>query len=124
MYPANLPAEWRAEAESFQEHGVEPAARAYERCARQLEESLMAEGGERLTLGEAAEESGYSTDHLGRLIREEKIPNAGRANAPRIRRADLPIKPKPRALPVAEATSLPQTTNAQVVQSIIDEGVG
>ena len=45
-----------------------------------------------LNLEEAAALSGYSADHLGRLIRQGKIPNAGRKNAPKIRRADLPIK--------------------------------
>ncbi|HKV51093.1 MAG TPA: hypothetical protein VJO52_07835 [Gemmatimonadaceae bacterium] len=46
-----------------------------------------------LTLGGAAAESGYSTDHLRRLIRDGKVPNAGRRHAPLVRRCDLPIKP-------------------------------
>jgi len=46
-----------------------------------------------LTLGEAAAESGYSTDHLRRLIRDRKLPNAGRRHAPLVRRCDLPNKP-------------------------------
>jgi len=45
-----------------------------------------------LTLGNAARESGYSADYLGRLVREGRIPNAGRPNAPKIRRSDLPRK--------------------------------
>jgi len=48
---------------------------------------------ELLNLRTAARESGYSADHLGRLVHEGKIPNAGRPHAPRIRRADLPRKP-------------------------------
>ncbi len=47
---------------------------------------------EPLTLQRAAVESGYSPDHLGRLLREGKLANAGRPNAPRIRRGDLPAK--------------------------------
>ncbi len=47
---------------------------------------------ELLSLKRAALESGYSVDHLGRLIREGRLRNAGRPNAPRIRRADLPAK--------------------------------
>lgn len=43
-------------------------------------------------LREAARRSGYSEDHLGRLVRAGKIPNAGRPGAPRIRLSDLPIK--------------------------------
>jgi hypothetical protein len=45
-----------------------------------------------LTLREAARESGYSVDHLARLVREGTIPNAGRPRAPRISRKDLPRK--------------------------------
>jgi hypothetical protein len=47
---------------------------------------------EALSLRRAAAESGYSVDHLGRLIREGKLPNVGRTNAPKIRRGDLPRK--------------------------------
>lgn len=47
---------------------------------------------ELLSLKRAALESGYSVDHLRRLIREGRLHNAGRPNAPRIRRADLPAK--------------------------------
>ncbi len=46
-----------------------------------------------LILPEAASRSGYSAEHLGRMIREGRIPNAGRKGAPRIRTADLPRKP-------------------------------
>lgn len=49
-----------------------------------------------LTLAEAAAESGYSTDHLGRLIRVGKIQNVGGPRRPRIRLADLPKKPNRR----------------------------
>lgn len=44
-----------------------------------------------LTLAEAAVETGYSSDHLGWLIRVGKIPN-GRRGAPRIWRKDLPAR--------------------------------
>jgi hypothetical protein len=35
-------------------------------------------------LAEASAQSGYSQDHLARLIREGRLPNAGRPHAPRI----------------------------------------
>ena len=35
-------------------------------------------------------ESCYSAAHLGRLVREGKVPNAGRPGTPRIARGDLP----------------------------------
>lgn len=43
-----------------------------------------------LTLREAAARTGYSVDHLARLIRQGKLSNAGRHKAPRIRVGDLP----------------------------------
>lgn len=45
---------------------------------------------ELLTLRQAAKQSGYSEDHIGRLVREGKIPNSGRRGAPRIRVGDVP----------------------------------
>lgn len=45
-----------------------------------------------LTLGEASAESGYSVDHLQRLVSSGDLPNAGEKGRPRIRRADLPKK--------------------------------
>ena len=55
---------------------------------------LTVDSGAVLTLGDAATRSGYSSEHLGRLVRDGHIPNAGRAKAPRIRVADLPRKPQ------------------------------
>jgi hypothetical protein len=46
-----------------------------------------------LTLASAAAVSGYSVDHLARLLREGKLPNKGRKGAPRICIADLPKRP-------------------------------
>lgn len=58
-----------------------------------------------LTLPEAAKISGYSTDHLSRLIREGKLKNAGRKHAPRVLERDLPHHP-----PVAGSGSAPYDT--------------
>ncbi len=70
--------------------GDEERARAIEWAASLVERALQEEAEERLTLAEAAARSGYSQDHLARLIREGRLPNAGRPHAPRIRAADLP----------------------------------
>jgi len=56
-----------------------------------------------VTLAEAARLGGYSADHLGRLIHEGTLVNVGRKYAPRIRRADVPVKPGHR-LPPPPAT--------------------
>ncbi len=116
------PAEWRERAALLRRYGAEGAAAAFEECAETLEEDLRVWKEEPLTLGEAAEASGYSADHLGRLVRDGKILNAGRQGAPLIRRADLPIKVKTRAA-VAEAAPPRHPSNRQVVQSIINAGV-
>jgi len=84
---------WRQKAELFRQHGHEATARAYELCSSELEAALDAREDELLDLQEAAKASGYSPDRLGRLLREGKIPNAGRRHAPRIRRGDLPKRP-------------------------------
>src|SRR5581483_11119887 len=57
-----------------------------------LEGALAERHDEVLTLRAAADLSGYTVDHLARLIRQGKVPNAGRKHAPRVNRADLPRK--------------------------------
>lgn len=72
-----------------------------------------------LTLQEGATESGYSPDHLGRLIRHGAIPNAGRHRAPRIRRKDLPRKVFP--LPASRHRShLVGATPEQIARSVVN----
>ena len=86
---ADLSASWRRVATTLRPY-AEAAAVAYERAADALDAALDAQQSAVLTLREAARESGLSADHLGRLVRQGRIPNAGRPHAPRIRRADLP----------------------------------
>lgn len=69
-----------------------------------------------LSLAEAARRSGYSADHLGRLVRQGKIPNAGRPNAPRIRLSDLPRKAI--TLPVPETCSNVEHDRGRIARSI------
>ena len=64
-----------------------------EAVLQDIDNLLAHQESEVLTLPEAERLSGYSKEHLGRLIRNRKIPNAGRPGSPRIRRADLSIKP-------------------------------
>jgi hypothetical protein len=45
-----------------------------------------------LSLTEAAQVSGYSTDHLSRLHRQGHLRNYGRRRVPRFRAEDLPRK--------------------------------
>jgi hypothetical protein len=88
----DLLAQWQAHGKMLRSFGATPQAEAVERCAMELEQALAAEDGELLTLQRAAQVSGYSADHLGRLIRQGLLRNVGRPRAPRVRRGDLPRK--------------------------------
>ena len=83
---------WRGRAGFLDDFGDPNTARLWNMAAAELDEALEAFGEETLTLVEAAAVSGYTPDHLGSLIRRGKLTNCGRPNAPRVRRADLPIK--------------------------------
>lgn len=84
--------QWRERAEALRDYAP-PAATAYEKAAAELEAELNREANEALNLREAAKESGYHEDSLGRLVRQGRVPNVGRPNAPKIRRRDLPKRP-------------------------------
>ncbi len=97
--------------------GDQERARAIEWAAVLVERALRERADERLTLAEASVRSGYSQDHLARLIRKGQLPNAGRPHAPRIRAADLPsrrprqhhvvVSQRPRVYdPVADARAI------------------
>ena len=104
----------------LREYVAEPQAAALETCAAELEEEVRRVSSEPLTLQEAAELSGYSADHLGRLVREGTIPNAGRPKAPRIARRDLPR----RSGAVAGPSDIGEVDRTQIVRSAINEGAG
>ena len=90
--PVDLPALWRDRAKLLQPYAP-GVARAFEEAADALDGALVAADGDLLDLRAAAEASGYSVDHLARLVRDGTVPNAGRPRSPRIRRGDLPQKP-------------------------------
>jgi hypothetical protein len=54
-------------------------------------EELSAES---LTLAEAARRSGYTADHIARLVRNGTLTNAGRKHAPRVLSGELPHRPR------------------------------
>ncbi len=83
---------WRLRADSLASWGASDTAKAFRAAAYELEAVMLAESSSTVNLTEASVETGYSADHLGRLVREGRIPNAGRKSAPRIRRQDLPRK--------------------------------
>ena len=110
MTPQDLPAAWRARAADLRRYGADGPARALEAAATELDAALREHADEVLTLAEAARESGYSTRRLRELLADGTIPQAGRRGAPRIRRGDLPRRPRRKAAtsydPAADAAAL------------------
>lgn len=91
---AALVTAWRRQAEEAKALGATVCqATLLEKCAREVESACARNKERLLSLGEAAHESGYSVDHFGRLIRNGRIPNAGRKGKPLIRECDLPRRP-------------------------------
>ena len=117
---AALPARWRERAEHLYRYGRAKAAAAiWKLAADELDEALQEQADELLNLTDASRKSGYSPDHLGRLIRDSKLTNHGARHAPRIRVGDLPRR-RSRSLventddgydPIADARSLTSRRN-------------
>ena len=84
---------WCDEASGLRRRGLEREARMIESCAEALRNRLHECATHALTVGDAAEESGYSERRLRELLSEGKLPNVGKPGAPRIRRQHLPAKP-------------------------------
>ncbi len=115
--PADLPAAFREIAADAREYTAdERAAAIWERAAEMVEESLRRSGLERLKLPQAALESGYSRDHLRRLIDEGTIPDASAADGSKaILRMHLPRKPGHGLAPVLPAVPSSRLQAARAV---------
>ncbi len=118
-----LPVTWRRQAKALRRYGGETPAVVLDRCAEDLESTLRERDETTLSIVEAARESGYSADHLGRLVRDGKIPNAGRPGAPRIARVHLPRKAPAEPQQLARKPRRRELSNRQIVQSIIEKGI-
>lgn len=107
---AGILAELRAKACELRDvFGCEAPARALEWAAMKVEATVGNANQRLLTLREAAQLSGYSADHLARLVRQKRIPDlrptGSRAHI-RIRAADLPHKPSGTHTPGADVHEL------------------
>ena len=97
--PREALAEIRAKAADLRSFGGEAAARSLEWAAERFEGALASAESRLLTLNEAANLSGYSAEHLARLVRSGQIPDR---RPPRskgrvyVREGDLP-KRSPKA---------------------------
>ncbi len=95
FHESELPDVWRERADEL-EPFAEPAAVAFRACADQLELTLRTAANHSLSVDEASRISGYSKEHLTRLVRTGKIPDLrprGSKGRIRILACDLPIKP-------------------------------
>lgn len=117
MKPVALVDQWRNTALSLSAYGADSHAAALNRCAKELEEALTEADDATVNLTQAAELSGYSADHLGKLVREGKIPNAGRENAPRIRVGDVPKKATA-VVPLRVASADNQFSARRIAESV------
>ena len=104
----SLAERWLSVAETLEGAFDERGADLFRLHAAELREALREAADEVLTLSEAAAESGYSESRLRHLIADGTIPQAGERGRPRVRRGDLPSKPKKSE----SVTDLEQEANA------------
>ncbi len=89
----SLVSQWRVVAETLRRRGATAQAVVLESCAEELEAALWEHEQATLTLKEAAEESGYSVQHLRRLVTQGLLTDVAESSQIRVRRGDLPRKP-------------------------------
>ena len=90
---SRLATRWRSEAAVLQRRGASIQAGVLEGCASEMEEEARLFSLEPLTLGQSADESGFSYSALQKMVSHGTIPNNGKKGTPRVRRGDLPKKP-------------------------------
>ena len=114
---SDLPSRWRDRAQGCREIGDERGALMYTKLAEELEEALRDSDGALLTLAEASRRSGYSADHLARLIKQGALRDYGRKHAPLVRETELPKKPRSPALTAATNGRISKSQIARAVVS-------
>jgi hypothetical protein len=81
---------WTHRRDEWRKLGVQvDGARLAEEVLAGLDQLAGADADELLSLTDAAREKQLHPDSIGRAIRQGRIRNAGRPNAPRVRRGDL-----------------------------------
>ena len=96
----NFAATLRAREQLLRDYGAGEAASTCSRIATELEQGFREWWLAELPVSEAAAESGYSTERLRELVREGRLPDQrppGIGGEIRVRRADLPRRPRPTA---------------------------
>lgn len=115
---SRLPQEFRENAATARRlAGAEAAALVWEAAATEVEGRLSDCRLEPLTLDAAALESGYSRNHLNRLLKEGTVPNSGTDTDSRILRMHLPRKP---GFGIDAGTPQPASSRVQAVRAVIE----
>ena len=118
---AEILAKWEARHAEWQRLGVQVSGAAIaDEILTDLHALTRANALEALTLREAAMLSGYTVDHLQRLVSAGQLENIGRKGRPRVRRGDLPLKPGHR-LP-SEGPESQFAARRRIVASVIGNG--
>lgn len=121
MTSAEIRDRWEARRDEWERlHVMLPGAEVAREVLDDLNAIIAGEGNFPLSLIDAARESGYSAGHLGREIKAGRIPNAGRENAPKILRRDLPRKPG--ALP--DSSSAPTLSRERIARAVATSSNG
>ena len=115
---AHLPDDFRANAEEIRRlAGDERTAQVWEAACREVESRLRAASLEPLDLSVAAQESGYTRGHLGKMLRDGTLPNAGTASEPLVLRVHLPRKP---GFGVDQNPMRPASSRVQAARAVIE----
>lgn len=110
---------WRREQHRFAGLGaMVDGSKLIDQLLHDIERATAMASEEAISLAAAAQESGYSSSHVARLIREGRIENVGRPHAPRVRRGDLPRKP-PTLRPPGPSMQLLGAGPGQVARAIV-----
>jgi hypothetical protein len=114
-----LTSTWQMEADLQRRRGQEQDAIRTESFIEDVLEARARHLGQLMTLQEGAEECGYSKAHLGRMVRNGSISNAGKKHAPRVLRRDLPTK-----LALSPPQPVSDLSSEQIVRSVTKLGEG
>ena len=123
---APLVRSWREFALELRDRAADAqAAQIVENLTRELEQFLATADAEVLTPAEAQEWSGYSTDHLRRLVDSGDLTNHGKKGSPLYRRSELPTKPASRRTHLRERIEPGNVrTREQIARAVVHRHAG
>ena len=110
-----LASQWEKDAKLLAQYGSPQQAELLRDCSKKLFETIKREQEVLLTLAVAAQLCGYTSDHLGKLIKAGKLPNHGRKGSPKVRLGDLPKKA--RAVVTGNSTMYDAVADARSILS-------